>query len=338
VARFPYRVKSAVSSDIFRQFVGALQDTPPAITPATFPGRSLLCDEFGFELLQLRLAAFSLPADAVSRLAALEEWAADRDRDIGILSARFLRHTEALAQLSRAEADIARLSAALDSLRSEVAALHARPAPAFSGRFAVPPRAASASGPLAAPPRAPPPPPPAVTGRPDSAIVGELPELLAEFRTKRFTLLWRGGRDGFAAREFHSRCDGRANTLTLILDTGGSIFGGFTPVQWDSLRGECRADLSQQTFLFTIANPHRFPPRKFPLKPDSKDRAICCHFAWGPHFCDIGVADHSTTSANSYTGNFGTRYGNDTGMASSSFFTGGWYFKVTEIEVFELTD
>jgi outer membrane murein-binding lipoprotein Lpp len=66
---------------------------------------------------------------------------------------------------------------------------------------------------------------------PHSRIVGYFPPLFEEFRMKCFNLLWRGSRDGFTAKEFHRRCDGRTNTLTLILDTDGNVFGGFTPVE-----------------------------------------------------------------------------------------------------------
>jgi hypothetical protein len=72
-----------------------------------------------------------------------------------------------------------------------------------------------------------PPPPPGF----DSLIASDFPLLFEEFRAKRFNLLWRGSRDGFTAQEFHLRCDGRANTLTLISDTDGNVFGGFTPVK-----------------------------------------------------------------------------------------------------------
>jgi hypothetical protein len=68
----------------------------------------------------------------------------------------------------------------------------------------------------------------------DSLIVSEFPSLLEEFRKKSFNLLWRGSRDGFRAKEFHCRCDGHANTLTLIKDTEGNTFGDFTPVEWES--------------------------------------------------------------------------------------------------------
>jgi hypothetical protein len=77
-------------------------------------------------------------------------------------------------------------------------------------------------------------PPPFQSAPPlDSRIISDFPEIFAEFREKHFNILWRGSRDGFKAREFHGRCDGHANTLTVILDTKGNIFGGFTPVKWE---------------------------------------------------------------------------------------------------------
>jgi hypothetical protein len=63
------------------------------------------------------------------------------------------------------------------------------------------------------------------------------PAIFQKFKKRSFTLLWRGSRDGFKAKQFHHRCDGNPNTLTVILDTNGKIFGGFTPVEWDSRSG-----------------------------------------------------------------------------------------------------
>jgi hypothetical protein len=68
------------------------------------------------------------------------------------------------------------------------------------------------------------------TGGWDSLIVSEFAPLFEELRAKGVNLLWRGSRDGFTAREFHRHCDRRANTLILIADTDGNVFGGFTPV------------------------------------------------------------------------------------------------------------
>jgi hypothetical protein len=68
----------------------------------------------------------------------------------------------------------------------------------------------------------------------DSRVVSYFPRLFDEFRRKWSVLLWRGSREGFGAGDFHGRCNGHANTLKLILDTGGNVFGGFTPMQWES--------------------------------------------------------------------------------------------------------
>jgi hypothetical protein len=171
-----------------------------------------------------------------------------------------------------------------------------------------------------------------------SLIVADFPALFAEFRGKRFTLLWRGGRDGFRVRDFHVRCDGHANTLTFIEDTEGNIFGGLTPVKWESGHYLFKADPSLKSFLFTLKNPHNIPARKFALKAERKEKAIFCSSSCGPLFCDIGVDNNSNANTRSYTDRFGTSYANDTGLDENTFFTGSPRFTVKEIEVFEITD
>jgi hypothetical protein len=174
----------------------------------------------------------------------------------------------------------------------------------------------------------------------DSVIVSEFPDLFAEFGGKQFSLLWRGGRDGFDPKHFHSRCDGHANTLTLIEDTKGNIFGGFTPLKWESLiwngMGEGRdngchkTDPSLKSFIFTLKNPHEFPARKFGVKAGRC--AMFCDQGFGPHLGDIFVRYRCAT------GEFGNRYTNDTGLPGKTFFTGSQEFRAKEIEVFEITD
>jgi hypothetical protein len=52
-----------------------------------------------------------------------------------------------------------------------------------------------------------------------------------EFSGKDAKLLWQVSCDSFTAEEFHLRCDGRVNTLILIANTDGNIFGGFTSMK-----------------------------------------------------------------------------------------------------------
>jgi hypothetical protein len=65
-------------------------------------------------------------------------------------------------------------------------------------------------------------------------IVRQFPPLFDEFRAKRLNLLSQGSRNRFGARKFRCRCDGHANTLTLILDTTRNVFGGLTHAEWES--------------------------------------------------------------------------------------------------------
>jgi hypothetical protein len=178
----------------------------------------------------------------------------------------------------------------------------------------------------------------------DSVIISDFPAIFAEFRGKRFQNLWRRGRDGFGARDFDGRCDGHANTLTVILDTDGNISGGFTPVEWDSSSGT-KADDSQKSFLFTLQNPHNIAARRFGLKTEWKEHAVFSCSSCGPYFGDghsdsgrdIAVHDQCNTDPVNFT-KFGSAYTNDTGMDGNSAFTGSEEFRVKEIEVFEITD
>jgi hypothetical protein len=366
----PYAVKSSVSLEVFREFLSALDGFAVAIGSANFAGLSLLCAEFGFEGLRERLSEFRRSADfageagetadaeARARIAALEARALERDRETAVLQAEFGRLSAAVESLrgavasgetearalrgdqARIEADAVRVSAAVEGLRSEVLALRVRPAtlpPASPSARQTAPPSASAAPASAIPPLSPPPPTDF-----DSLIVADFPALFAEFGGKCFTLLWRGSRDGFGVRDFHSRCDGHAPTLTLIEDTTGNIFGGFTPVEWESRTGnwfECmKADPSLMSFLFTLKNPHNFPARKFGLKIEMKSKAIYCNSSYGPCFYDIAVRDPYDARSSSSTILGYSSYANDTGLDETTFFTGSQGFTTKEIEVFEITD
>lgn len=56
---------------------------------------------------------------------------------------------------------------------------------------------------------------------------------MLQIKAKKATLLYRGSRDGFLGRDFHSRCDNHGDTLTVIKSTSGHIFGGYTNQKWN---------------------------------------------------------------------------------------------------------
>jgi hypothetical protein len=99
-----------------------------------------------------------------------------------------------------------------------------------------------------------------------------------------------------------------------------------------------KADDSLKSFIFTLKNPHNIPARKVVLNSEKKDLAIRCDSACGLIFgWDIAVSDKCNTNTDSFTF-FGRIYTNDIRLDGKTVFAGSLYFKVKEIEVFEITD
>jgi hypothetical protein len=131
------------------------------------------------------------------------------------------------------------------------------------------------------------------------------------------------------------------------------MFGGFTPVEWESRVwnrkkwDECntwKGDDSLRSFLFTLRNPHGVPPRKFALKKEKKKFAIYCDSARCAIFGnEIVVWDNCNTNSESVTG-IGTNWKDDDDEVYANdvdfeyFLTGAEEFTVKEIEVFEIAN
>ena len=48
------------------------------------------------------------------------------------------------------------------------------------------------------------------------------------------TSIYRGSKDGFTSKDFHSKCDGHSNTIVIVKVKNGSIIGGYASVKWES--------------------------------------------------------------------------------------------------------
>ena len=60
-----------------------------------------------------------------------------------------------------------------------------------------------------------------------------LAPVLRSSSRSRFVRCWRAKTDGWVASTFHSNCDGKGPTVTII-QVGRYIFGGYTDVSWSS--------------------------------------------------------------------------------------------------------
>jgi len=157
---------------------------------------------------------------------------------------------------------------------------------------------------------------------------------LTGFENNSFSLLWRGSRDGFDAAAFHRLCDGKANTVTVIKNTNGFIFGGFTAIPWSS-SGNDEADST--AFLFSLTNPSN---TLLKLKVKLGQNAVSHYSSQGPRFGDndLYVSSLSNTNRYSYMNLVSYEFPNGKGgNEGGKFIAGGSdnYFQTTEIEVFQ---
>jgi hypothetical protein len=150
---------------------------------------------------------------------------------------------------------------------------------------------------------------------------------------KILTLLWRGSRDGFEASKFHSLCDGKSNTLTVVKTTTGCTFGGYTSVPWTS--NDCY-NIDNTAFLFTLKN-----SRNIPIKLNvitGNKYAVYNKTSYGPTFGgghDFYVSDLSNTNMNSYNN---CPYSYQNNLISSPFYLGdSKNFQTVEVEVFQVS-
>ena len=162
---------------------------------------------------------------------------------------------------------------------------------------------------------------------------------LCEFSPNdKWSLLYRGTRDGFDSYYFHSKCDGHSNTLTILKAKGSEfIFGGFTAVDWDST-SDWKSD--PNAFLFSLTNKYN-KPFKLKIDPDLHEQAIYCRIDMGPGFGeDIIIHDNSNRRMDNFTalGNCYTHpsnpYGNGTDETDTTL-AGPRDFALDEIEVYE---
>ena len=96
-----------------------------------------------------------------------------------------------------------------------------------------------------------------------------------------FSLLYRGTRDGQTAEAFHSKCDSKGCTLTVIETTCGKVIGGYSNTAWSSTYGYKGAN---KAFLFALSDGGVSSPCKMKLKNANDESAIYCYYSHGPTF------------------------------------------------------
>lgn len=99
----------------------------------------------------------------------------------------------------------------------------------------------------------------------------------------RLTLLYKVSRDGGSAWTFHTKCDSQGSTITVIYNTKGTVYGGYTSQSWLGAGAEFAAH-DEKAFLFQVRYNEKSVNKKFPIKADKYANAIACCHSSGPVF------------------------------------------------------
>ena len=161
--------------------------------------------------------------------------------------------------------------------------------------------------------------------------------LLIGMESVIFRLAYRASKDGFRGYDFHRRSDGKLKTLSIIKETGGFVFGGYTSTAWSERVNTYTYDT--KAFLYTFKNPNN-SPMKLELKRADGYQAMHSYSSYGPTYGghDLHVADNSNGNTNSHL-NLGVNYYGPNGLTSTNagvFLKGGsnYHFQTTEVELF----
>jgi hypothetical protein len=142
-----------------------------------------------------------------------------------------------------------------------------------------------------------------------------------------WTLLYRGTGNGFGAVDFHSRCDDRTNTLTILkAESSSYIFGGFTSLSWNG-SNQHKTDLN--CFLFSLTNKDNQPCK---MNTQNPTQAIYCTPECGPTFgyqCETFIYTNVNAGITSWSILF------NTSEADSFLEDGSFQFQLSELEVYQ---
>ncbi|CAH3175697.1 unnamed protein product, partial [Porites evermanni] len=186
-----------------------------------------------------------------------------------------------------------------------------------------------------------------VPGLKNSVIVGNNSEYLSNLTNwikpiksdSDWKLCWRASRDGWSSSRFHSLCDEKGPTVTIV-KVGKYIFGGYTSLSWTSNCFGYQYD--PQAFLFSLVNKPGWAPVKLNQTGlygylQSHSIYTCYFYAVnGPTF---GKGHDLRVSAYRYYLNLGYTYSPPSGYSygssfAQSFLAGSSRFNPDEIETF----
>ncbi|KAL3875141.1 hypothetical protein ACJMK2_038069 [Sinanodonta woodiana] len=156
--------------------------------------------------------------------------------------------------------------------------------------------------------------------------------------SKVFELIYSINRDGCNPAVFHQLCNNKGPTVTVLYNTDGSVFGGYTSIPWRSSNGY---QVDYKAFLFRLRFIGQPKYTKFPAK--GGNNAIYDHTTFGPFFGaghDLGTFNTTLNkSGNYFTFTHGLTINNsyDFRNVLVQEINNG-HTKIEELQVYKVTD
>ena len=142
---------------------------------------------------------------------------------------------------------------------------------------------------------------------------------------KGYKLIFKASKDGYTAKEFHSKCDNKNYTVTLVKTSIGRRFGGFTDQSWDQSNSY---KSGSNGFLFSLDLKEIFYNK-------NSSYNIYPHSSYGPYFGngDFYIGNNCNSGYNSSDGSNSSYNTNSKTYALA----GNSGFIVEDYEVYQLS-
>ena len=136
-------------------------------------------------------------------------------------------------------------------------------------------------------------------------------------------------RNGSKSEDFHKLCDNKGPTLIIIKTDKNHIFGGFTPLDWNS-KGGTICDESKRTFIFSLDLMKKFEIINI------KKKAIRCESEHGPIFGDYDIGLHKDMKEGQIYANSTCNFMSNNNLELTGGKGDNENFKTEELEVYKV--
>jgi len=147
-----------------------------------------------------------------------------------------------------------------------------------------------------------------------------------EWANRKWKLIFRGSRDGQNASSFHSNCNNKGPTVTVIKSKAGKIFGGFVDKPWTSSGSYLSTN---NAWIFSVTEKKKYEQND----PNTYSQyGAYDNSSYGPTF----GGGHDIYLANDWTSNSNYCNRHSYNFPDNTTLTGGYNFSVEEVEVYSL--